>query len=789
LSTTLSTPKVDPGSFDTGVAIVRRLVPVLVAGLLAVAGAIAPSPLASAAAAVSSDPKIVLVVGATQSATSSYRSGMDEVYATARQYSSNVVKVYSPDATWAAVRAAMQGASIVVYMGHGNGFPSPYRTSPYPASQNGFGLNAAAGQGDSNNVYYGESYISGSVTLAPNAVVILNHLCYASGNSEPGQPEPTLAVAEARIDNYAAGFLAAGARAVIADAHSDASWYVDQLFTTHQTLDQLFRAKPWGAGNTFTFESMRSPGFTAYSDPDEAAPAAEFYRSMVAGPTLRTDDVTGAKFAVPAGDPVNLTVPGAAEVTGPGGVGLYPDPNLAPDPATGAAPALLPDGTRLRLLASMAAPMGGLAYQVTTVDGMRGGFVAPAGLAPRDGGPPEIGGLAVTPAPFSPALGASAVISATASKPVDWSVAVLDAAGTVVTQLSATGLAFNAAWDGRTQAGVQAPDGTYQVVATAIDGWGNPPATVRTALAVDGTPPSLALTSTRSAPTLLSPNGDGLNETASVAFLLSEAASVVASVRDAAGVVVATSTRSTAAGPGAFTWDGLGTGGARVPDGSYLLDLAPRDAAGNVGPSVLAPVVVATSRSGLAAAPAWISPASRTGDPRASNLSFTLAHAAMVTWRVSTTAGVPVRTWYAGSPLDAGVHVVRWDGRSDTGALVPRGRYLSQVTVDDGMTSTTEQIWVYSDGIRITISDTTPAAGQAITITAVAVEALGALPSAWITQPGRARIGYRMTRVGTSTYSVRLVLKAGQAGPMTVKVSGIDRFGRAAGSTMGYRLH
>ena len=117
----------------------RRLVPLLVAGLLAFTGVAAPSPIASAAAAASG-PKIVLIVGATHAATDSYRADMDAVYATAIQYSSNVVKVYSPNATWAAAKAALQGANIVVYMGHGNGFPSPYTTTLMPDRQDGLGL-------------------------------------------------------------------------------------------------------------------------------------------------------------------------------------------------------------------------------------------------------------------------------------------------------------------------------------------------------------------------------------------------------------------------------------------------------------------------------------------------------------------------------------------------------------------------------------------------------------------------------------------------------------------------
>ena len=271
----------------------RRLVPVLFAGLLAVAGVVAPSPIA---AAVPANPKIVLVVGATGSVTPTYRNYMNVVAATAARYSANVVKVYSPNATWAAVKAALQGASVVVYMGHGNGFPSPYRTSPNPDSQNGFGLNAVAAQGDDNNTYYGESYIGNEVRLAPNAVVILSHLCYASGNSESGNGEPTLDVAKARIDNYAAGFARAGASTVIADGHNDPSYYLDALFTTHQTMEQLWRAYPRSAGHVFPFDSSRTPGEAAFADPDgfSGGVYTSFYRSLVVKPGTTADDVTGA---------------------------------------------------------------------------------------------------------------------------------------------------------------------------------------------------------------------------------------------------------------------------------------------------------------------------------------------------------------------------------------------------------------------------------------------------------------------------------------------------------------
>ena len=78
-------------------------------------------------------------------------------------------------------------------------------TRPY-TTKDGFGLNATAGNGDGNNKYYGEPYVA-TLDLAPNAIVLLHHLCYASGNSEPGHAAPSLTDAKQRVDNYGAGFL------------------------------------------------------------------------------------------------------------------------------------------------------------------------------------------------------------------------------------------------------------------------------------------------------------------------------------------------------------------------------------------------------------------------------------------------------------------------------------------------------------------------------------------------------------------------------------------------------
>jgi hypothetical protein len=286
-----------------GAIIVRR--PVLAALALGLLVALGLTPGAPAArAATASDPKVVIVVGPVESMTSTYRSYGDEAYAEAIKYTSNVVKVYSPNATWSAVKAAVQGASVVLYLGHGNGLPSPYNATltTYAKTQvDGFGLNAAAGQGDSNVKYYGESVVAADVRLAPNAVVLLSHLCYAAGNSEPGKPEPTVSIAHQRIDNFGAGFIQAGARAVIAETHFTPATWITSLFTTHQPIDQAWQDFPRANGHEVAWASARSAGFTSSSDPDTAT--SGFYRSIVYSPGLTTDMVTGASAADGSPDP------------------------------------------------------------------------------------------------------------------------------------------------------------------------------------------------------------------------------------------------------------------------------------------------------------------------------------------------------------------------------------------------------------------------------------------------------------------------------------------------------
>ncbi|MFM2106292.1 MAG: hypothetical protein RL338_1324 [Chloroflexota bacterium] len=251
----------------------------LIVGLAAAAPgpAVTALPLPDAVAA-GPRPKVVLVVGPVGTwTTRRYVAKARRLAAIARAEGADVVEIYSPNATWARVREAAAGANVLVYLGHGSGYPNPY--GPYdPAKQEGLGLNPRAGAGNGTTRYYGASHVAG-LGLAPGSAVILNHLCYASGNNEWGRGNPTRAVAMRRADGFGHGFLRGGASAVFADGIGDPAHLLRGLLRGAATPRELF----WGAGHAtrrhaLAFVSKRTPGAGVLMDP--YAPG-RYYRSVV----------------------------------------------------------------------------------------------------------------------------------------------------------------------------------------------------------------------------------------------------------------------------------------------------------------------------------------------------------------------------------------------------------------------------------------------------------------------------------------------------------------------------
>jgi hypothetical protein len=256
----------------------RRTLGVLLVGALATliaAGGVVANPQPAQA----NSKKVVIVVGATGSTTSSYRSIGRSLARQARSYGARVITVFSPYATWGRVKSAAYHANLLIYLGHGNGWPSPY--APFQTrTKDGMGLNAAATGSDYNTEYFGERYMNMDLHLARNAVVLLSHLCYASGNPEWGGPIPRLSTAKARVDNYGAGFLRTGAKAVIAEGLGSGHYLLRGLFKTNWTLKRIFWSSNDATGTyAIHFAANRSP-YWAHAVMDPFKPG-HYYRSII----------------------------------------------------------------------------------------------------------------------------------------------------------------------------------------------------------------------------------------------------------------------------------------------------------------------------------------------------------------------------------------------------------------------------------------------------------------------------------------------------------------------------
>ncbi len=166
-------------------------------------------------AAASSPARVAIIVGPVGEELTPMYIGLAEAAATAAElHGAEVARAYSPDATADRVLAAVEGANIVVYFGHGVGSPNPYGPSN-PATTNGWGLNGPSARGthedswrDGTLAYYGEAWIAANARPAPGWVMIYSNACYAPGASEGFDTPATAEVAAERVSAYSRGPLA-----------------------------------------------------------------------------------------------------------------------------------------------------------------------------------------------------------------------------------------------------------------------------------------------------------------------------------------------------------------------------------------------------------------------------------------------------------------------------------------------------------------------------------------------------------------------------------------------------
>jgi len=748
----------------------RKTVAALFVTLVAMFGMWVPS----VSAAYISNAKVVIIVGAVHGQTDSYRQRGDAAYAEAKKYTPNVTKVYSPNATWSKVKSATTGANIVIYMGHGNGWPSPYTYDPNYTTKDGFGLNATAGNGDHNVKYYGEPYVD-DLALAPNAIILLHHLCYASGNSEPGRAAPSTTTAKARVDNYGAGFLRGKARAVIADGHAGAAYYLRALFTTNQSVLSVWRNAPNYNGNEFSFAGKRSTNARAYMDPDD--PGKGFYRSLV----LKTSGLTSYMVTGSVGDtsldPGTFVVPGRASTSSAGAELLD---------GTGAPAGTLPANERLAVVArpNWVAPDGIGVYEVTGLDdGSIHGFVRATQLVPRDSMEPVAFAVGAAPTKISPNGDGTldkTTLSAIFSETVDWTLTVTAGDGTAVGHASGRHAEPSVDWDALVD-GAAVPDGTYTYTFRGQDSWLNadPPVAKSGTVKVDTTPPTLSGVPAPTDPLpWFSPNGDGSRDTYALKATTSQGGKIEVRVRNASGDQVRSFSTNVSAGAFSIPWDGKANDGAVVPDGTYDVRLVPVDTLGNRGTLETITVRSIALLRAVKTSKTVFYPQDRDTLGTTSVLSFSINRAATVTWTIRNANGDVVDTRYANAALEAGTHSLTYDGRTVDGVLLPKGKYTSHVTATDGDLTASQTVGFEMNAFAITSSTQKPKRGKSITIRARPAESLGGSVTMSISQPGKASWTVKMSKLSTGVYRATVTLKTGgSAGTLKISVQAKDSKG------------
>ena len=488
----------------------RTTLGVFLAATFAVTAQIAPfSPAVGAASADEGPPpKAVFIVGPTNGMTDSNLVDAEKMAIQAENAGMDVRRVYFPHATWDNVLANIQNASLVVYMGHGYGWPSPYTTVLTESRQDGFGLNKFDGSARNEYTYYGATPIRNNITLAPSAVVILVHGCYTAGNGENGSI-PGDDVARQRVDNFASGFLAVGAGAVYAFGWNQKFNYPNALMNSNLSVDQMFMTPADGSPSGYVgwnpkrYDSQRTPGATNHLDPHSNQ---GYYRAVSGQLNMTTADWRAGAAGVPYTPPPPTDPGDPPQITS-----LVAGPATAQTLAEGETPQFHPNG-----------------------DGLEDDLL----------------------------------VDSTVTKSAYLDATVTNAAGETVHTYTvwSTGTT-RSRWNGKRSDGLVVPDGLYTVTYTPRDIYGitGNPVSVQTLVLTAAALPA------PSSGSLYSADADKLSKTSTFKVTLNQPATLNWSIVNAAGETVRTveSNAQLLAGTTAFAWDGKSSTGAYVPEGRY----------------------------------------------------------------------------------------------------------------------------------------------------------------------------------------------------------------------------
>jgi hypothetical protein len=293
----------------------------LVAGLALAAVLAAPLGAPTPAKAADTPIKVAIIVGPMGSSqTSANRNSANNLAAAAEALGATVTKAYSPNATYSKVRAAVAGANIIVYYGHGSGYPNPYHNSLMPDRNNGWGLNTTTTNGDQDSwsnhtlVYCGEKALRGQLTSgdgadqkkycgagaiapAPGFVMVYVGSCYTAGGNEPQNPLATNSDARAHASYFsrpmfqlgASGYFAGHTMGIVQDLLANPDMSYGDIFNMNM---------PWDVLGSYAMSHQLIGGLSVWLTRQSGTP---YWDYAFAGDPARTFNGGTSTFTAPTG--------------------------------------------------------------------------------------------------------------------------------------------------------------------------------------------------------------------------------------------------------------------------------------------------------------------------------------------------------------------------------------------------------------------------------------------------------------------------------------------------------
>lgn len=239
------------------------------------------------------------------------------------------------------------------------------------------------------------------------------------------------------------------------------------------------------------------------------------------------------------------------------------------------------------------------------------------------------------------------------------------------------------AFDGRTDTGLAAPEGSYQGTFVARYRNGYEARAKSPVFTIDITPPAInVLRPGAEALRTFSPDGDGRKDTYAFVQSGSREDLWTAKIESASGKLVRTKTWE-GTEPGDFIWDGTDDSGRPVPDGVYRYTIAAQDRAGNASAAGVEGIIVDTSKPtvGVAISGGFFSP---NGDGQMDELVLTLnaqSAGAAESWRLEIVEDGETTAKKTIAGRGAPDEKVALDGKDDRGQALSEKAYRARLSV------------------------------------------------------------------------------------------------------------